>query len=259
MDRKEAMKLARERRSVELVAARMLAPEVRELTFELRSGSPFPFEPGQYLNLHLPVDGITPGGPVAGVAPDGTLQRSYSMAAAPSGGRLVIAATRVEGGPGSERLHAAEVGERFEADGPWGIFTLGRVPDSAPLLLVATGTGLTPIRAMIEAELASERTRPLRLIYGCRREIDRIYRDDLEAWAQAHPRFRVLLALSRPDDGSERRYVQGRLAGALAELSTHGEPHALICGLRAMIDDVRTQLKDAHGFGRERIHTERYD
>lgn len=257
MDRKEAMKLARERRIVELVAARTLAPEVRELTFEVRSGSPFPFEAGQYINLHIPVADAT-------LAPNGSIQRSYSMAAAPNGGQLVLAATRVAGGPGSGHLHAAELGERLEADGPWGIFTLARVPEDAPMLFVATGTGLTPIRAMIEAELASGRSRPLRLVYGCRREEDRIYREDLEAWQAAHPRFRVITALSRPDDGRAGQYVQDRVGDALDELARASEgsevaPHALLCGLRAMIDDVRGLLKDVHGFGRERIHTERYD
>lgn len=245
MDRKEAMRRARERREAELVRARMLAPEVRELTFVVREGSPIEFVAGQYANFHL--------------GPNGELQRSYSMAAAPSEGELTIAVTRVEGGPGSLAMHAMEVGARVPVDGPWGLFTLERVPADAPLLFVATGTGLTPIRAMIEAELATDGTRPVRLIFGCRREIDRLYAEDLDRWSAKHERFAWTTAVSRPVESVPPARVQDRLPGVLEELSGHGEPHVLVCGLRAMVEDVRALLKEAYSVGRERIHTERFD
>jgi len=245
MDRKEAMRRARERREAVLVRARMLAPEVRELTFAVREGSPIEFVAGQYANFHL--------------GPNGDLQRSYSMAAAPSSGELTVAVTRGAGGPGSIAMHAMELGSKVPVDGPWGLFTLERVPMDAPLLFVATGTGLTPIRAMIEAELATAATRPMRLVFGCRREVDRLYADDLDAWAAKHARFSWTTAVSRPVEGTPPARVQDRLPAVLEELSRHGEPHVLVCGLRAMVEDVRALLKEAYAVGRERIHTERFD
>lgn len=224
----------------------MLAPEVRELTFAVREGSPIEFVAGQYANFHL--------------GPNGDLQRSYSMAAAPSpSGDLTIAVTRVEGGPGSLAMHALELGARVPVDGPWGLFSLERVPAEAPLLFVATGTGLTPIRAMIETELASGGSRAVRLVFGCRREVDRLYAEDLDAWSASHARFSWTTAVSRPTEGSVRARVQDHLPAVLDALSEHGEPHVLVCGLRAMVEDVRALLKEAYGIGRERIHTERFD
>ncbi|MCB9614654.1 MAG: FAD-dependent oxidoreductase [Sandaracinus sp.] len=246
MDRREAMRRARERRTAELVAARELTPSVRELTFAIREGSPIEFVAGQYANFHL--------------GQDQGLQRSYSMAAAPSdAGTLTVAVTRVEGGPGSEAMHTLPVGATVPVDGPWGLFTLERVPPDAPLLFVATGTGLTPIRAMIEAELAKANARPVRLVFGCRREVDRLYADDLAAWASTHARFAFDTACSRPTEGGPAARVQDRIPEALEALRPHGEPHVLICGLRAMVEDVRALLKEAYAIGRERIHTERFD
>ena len=242
------MRAARERRRAELVGARMLGPAVRELDFVVREGSPVAFAPGQYVNLHL-----------AGRS-DAPLARSYSMAAAPrADGRLRFAVTRVEGGPGSEALHGLPVGAELELDGPWGVFTLDRAPEDAPLLFVATGTGLTPIRAMLEAELASGRERRVGLLFGCRTEADRLWPEELAEWAAAHERLAIWTTLSKGSEAREGRrgWVQGHLAAALAELG--GEPHAFVCGLRAMIDAVRAALKETHGFDRKRIHTERYD
>lgn len=246
MERREAMRRARERRSAELVRAQMLTPEVRELTFELREGSSIDFVAGQYANFHL--------------GPNEDVTRSYSMAASPCHeARLTVAVTRVPGGAGSEAMHRLELGARVPVDGPWGLFTLERVPLEAPLLFVATGSGITPIRAMIEAELASQGVRPMRLVFGCRREIDALYADDIAAWESTHARFSARVACSQPQRGGPSSRVQEHLPAALEELAALGEPHVLICGLRAMVEDVRALLKEAYGVGRERIHTERFD
>jgi NAD(P)H-flavin reductase len=124
---------------------------------------------------------------------------------------------------------------------------------------VGTGTGVTPLRAMIHDELrrAPASGPALTLLFGCRTEHDILYRDELEALAAAHPRFAYRYTLSRPEDGYAglRGYVQGHLAGYCADPRTH----VYVCGLSKMVTEVRRILKEEHAYDRKRIHTERYD
>jgi sulfite reductase alpha subunit-like flavoprotein len=96
-------------------------------------------------------------------------------------------------------------------------------------------------------------------VFGGRREVDRLYAEDLAAWAATHARFSARVAVSRPELGGPAGYVQDHLADVLEGLRSEGEAHVLVCGLRAMVEDVRARLKEAYGVGRERIHTERFD
>src|SRR5580704_3417477 len=96
-----------------LVRARALAPNVRDLAFERVDGRPMTFVPGQWVSALLgSVDGAS------------EMKRSYSIASAPDGSpRFEIAVTRVQGGPGSTRLHALEPGAVLRFVGPQGFFT----------------------------------------------------------------------------------------------------------------------------------------
>ncbi|MEM1417220.1 MAG: FAD-dependent oxidoreductase [Myxococcota bacterium] len=248
-ERRAELARARERRSVELIEREALSPGVARFRFALREGEALHHAPGQYVNVYLPG------------AEGEELSRSYSLAAgpAPGGDVFELGVTRVEGGAGSTALHGLEVGDRVVVDGPWGVFTHERAPADAPRLYVATGTGLTPIRAMLERDLATVGGPPITLLFGCRRAEDQLWQDQWEAAAARDPRFRYEVTLSRPDAAWEGRsgYVQTHLDEVLGRLE--GTPHAFICGMRRMIDAVRGQLKEAHGFDRKRIHTERYD
>lgn len=235
-----------------LVAARLLTPSVRELVFERADERPFPFEPGQWVNLVLPL-------------PGGEVKRAYSIASPPEDGarRFELAVTRVQGGPGSQFLHELPEGAVLRAIGPHGLFT--RRPDEpAPSLFVGTGTGVTPLRSMIRAALAAGATTPLWLLFGARHEADILYRDELEALTRAHPNVRYEITLSRPGAGWTGRtgYVQAHLpelVSALAERGGAEPPRAYVCGLDRMVSSVREHLRNELGFERRRVHTERYD
>lgn len=237
-------KVERERRRLELVDAKVLSPEVRWLAFRRLEGPPIEYVAGQYVNLF---------------APDGTF-RSYSMCASPMASdpdRIELAVTRVAEGAMSRALHALPIGRVVEADGPWGLFTLARAPREASKLFVATGTGVTPIRAMLEEELRREDARAT-LLFGCRSRADVLFREEFAAWAERHPGFRYEVTFSQEENAAFGRcgYVQSHLREVVTSL---GEPHVFLCGLRAMIDEVRCVLKDDLGFDRKKIHTERYD
>jgi ferredoxin-NADP reductase len=235
-----------------LVASRALAPTVRELVFERADGRPFRFDPGQWVNLVLPL-------------PGGEIKRAYSIASPPEEGspRFELAVTRVLGGPGSQHLHELPEGATLRAIGPHGLFT--RPPEeAAPSLFIGTGTGVTPLRSMIRAALASGASGPLWLLFGARHEDDVLYRAELEELARRHPNVRYEVTLSRPGPSWTGRagYVQAHLPALVTELGALGgdvPPRAYVCGLDRMVSSVRDHLRGELGFDRKRVHAERYD
>ncbi len=233
-----------------LVSARPLAPTVRELVFERTDGQALVFKPGQWVSAFLPIE-------------QDRIKRSYSIASAPDGTpRFEIAVTRVQHGPGSSFLHALEPGRELPFIGPQGFFT--REPhDSWPSLMVATGTGLTPMRSMLRASLAGGSRAPIWVLLGVRHEEDILYGDEMQAITGEHPHVRFEVTLSRPRDGwnGRRGYVQTHVRELWGELQAlgRGAPHAYVCGLERMVGSVRGLLRKEMGLPREVVHTERYD
>ncbi|HLK40996.1 MAG TPA: FAD-dependent oxidoreductase [Polyangiaceae bacterium] len=247
-----------------LVHVRVLTPGVRELTFERVDGRAMEFVPGQWVSAFLP---ITPTGEAL-PGDQATLKRSYSIASAPDGSpRFDLAVTRVAGGPGSTWLHALDPGAVVRFIGPQGFFT--RPVDGAPpSLLVATGTGVTPMRSMMRAAVAAGSQAPMWLLLGVRHEEDLLYRDEFEAMAEKNPCVRFEPTLSQPREagglwGGRRGYVQAHLSGLwedLVALAAGGaKPVSYICGLERMISSVRSMLRQGLGLPREQVRTERYD
>jgi CDP-4-dehydro-6-deoxyglucose reductase, E3 len=232
-------------RSITLQRARMLSPKVRELTFD--PGPGFAFEPGQWVSLKVPRP-----------PPEYPLPRSYSIASAPrADGAFDVAVTRVENGPGSGFLHAMRVGDAIDCAPPAGFFTLPAVRRT-PLLLVGTGTGVAPLRAMIQRLAADDDAPPTTLLFGVRHQEDLLYRDEFSALAARDPRFRFEPTLSRPDGawGGRAGYVQTHLPELLAH---HPDADVYVCGLSAMVRDARSVLRDTLGLPRGRVHSERFD
>ncbi len=238
-----------DRRELLLESARTLTPAVRELVFRTADGEAFDYVAGQWVTLYVVTD-------------DGELQRSYSIAASPDPAepdRIELAVTFVEGGPASGALHAMSLGTRLDARGPLGFFTLDGIPREAPLVLVGTGTGVAPLRAMLQAELRRSPVEgpPITLLFGCRTPADILFRAELEALAAAHGRFHYASTLSRSED--DWPGLTGYVQTHLGEHCAGRETHVFICGLSKMVKDVRRLLKADFGYDRKRIHTERYD
>ena len=231
-----------------LVRTRALSPSVRELVFERADGAPFSFAAGQWVSLRIPTS-------------DGELKRSYSIASPPDGSpRFELTVTLVTNGPGSTALHALEAGVAVSVTGPQGLFARD---GDGPSLFVATGTGVAPLRSMLEAAVRAGERRALWMLLGVRHEEDILYRAELEALARAHDNVRFVPTLSRPGEGwsGRRGYVQEHVADLWRELEARGEgaPHAYICGLQKMVGAVRELLRDTMGLPRQQVHSERYD
>ena len=223
------------RRTLRVVDASLAAPGTRLLTLETSDGEPYDYLAGQWLKLYLP----------------GGIDRDYSIASAPSGSRVQLLVTRVEGGPGSNALHEMGIGTEMESLGPSGLFVREDAAASEPSLFVGTGSGVAPLRAMIEARTDAA---DAALLFGCRTEADLLFVDE---WRARGLRFEPTLSRGSEAWAGKRGYVQTHLAAMLASMPS--TTHVYVCGLTKMINEVRRTLKDELGVDRKRVHSERYD
>lgn len=232
---------AAQRRRFVLEAAALISPSVRHLSLRTEDGAPYAYLPGQWLKLYLP-----------------GLDRDYSIASAPSTARpdrIELIVTQVTGGPGSTELHRLAPGAVLDTLGPNGLFVRDDEERRHPALFVATGTGLAPLRAMLEDALARGEGAPRTLLFGARTEADLLFRAELEALA-ARGLLRYEPSLSRASEGWPGR--RGHVQAHLKELVT-SDAHVYVCGLSRMITEVRAVLRQELGLPRTQVHSERYD
>jgi ferredoxin-NADP reductase len=218
---------------------------VRELTFD--PGPEHPHVPGHWVTMFLDREGEEP------------IKRQYSVASATrEDGTFDLAVTRVEGGPMSTFLHRAEVGAKVSMLHAQGLFVLE--PMVRPVVMVATGTGVAPFRAMLqEIEAKSVVAQPIYLLFGCRTEDEILYRDEFESLATRLSYFTFIPTLSRAGDEwpGRRGWVQAHLGDVLAK--TTPDVDVYVCGLTKMVKEVRTICREQLGVDRKRVHIERYD
>jgi NAD(P)H-flavin reductase len=236
--------------AAQLVSKRLVTPRVAQLTFERSDSTAFHFMPGQWVSINFP----TPAGETK------PLRRSYSIASAPDDRRFELLVTHVDGGPGSTLLHQAEVGARFEVKGPQGHFSFAF---DKPCLMVASGTGYAPFRSMLLHACRRPLTHPVWLLLGFRAPGDRLGVEELAQLALAQPLLNAQVTLSQPStdwSGLSGR-VQPHVASVFAALVAHSSspPQVLLCGVRAMLTDVRNILKTQFSLERQRISAESYD
>jgi NAD(P)H-flavin reductase/ferredoxin len=143
----------------------------------LRVDSPqFRFRPGQYMIFHVPE--------ISRV-----IRRSYSISSAPTDtSHFEICVRAVSGGYCSNYVHRLRPGATIQVEGPYGEFSLE--PESnSEILMVATGTGISPIKSMLLQLFERQTHRRIRLFFGLRNVSDLFYVDLLETFAASHPNF----------------------------------------------------------------------
>src|SRR6202140_428208 len=113
-------------------------------------------------------------------------QRSYSIASAPEDPRVTLTVERLSDGEVSPYLVGeVRVGDKVELRGPIGGYFAWRAGDPRPLLLIAGGSGIAPLMAMLRHRSAAGARVPTRLLYSSRSFDDIIYREELERLAAA--------------------------------------------------------------------------
>jgi cob(I)alamin adenosyltransferase len=142
--------------------------------------------------------------------------RSYSIANAPRpDGLISLLVTSVPDGATSTWVHERlRVGEEVGISGPYGTF-VDDPTSTAPCLFLAAGSGVAPVRALIEAALSADADRSLTLIFSARTEADVIDSEHFAGWQARHPQFRFIRTLTRDAGPPPPRPDSGAAANAL--------------------------------------------
>ncbi len=196
------------------------------------------------------------------VAPDGyEAQRSYSIGSAPErSGEIELTVERLDDGEVSTYLtEVLVVGDEIEVRGPIGGYFVWEVPMGGPLLLVAGGSGIVPLMAMLRHRAAARAATPVRLLYSVTSPANLIFRDDLVALQAADNGVEVAYTFTRLRPpawtGYSRRIDRSMLAEVSAPLGL--TVLAYVCGPTQMVEGAANALVDL-GVAPERIRTERF-
>jgi ferredoxin-NADP reductase len=221
------------------------SPRARTLVLEL------PSWPGHRAGQHVDVRLTAEDGYMA--------QRGYSIASAPEDHRLELTVERVEDGEVSTYLtEELRAGDELELRGPIGGYFVWEERLGGPLLLVAGGSGVVPLRSILRHRHAVGSEVAARLVYSARTLPDVLYRAELEQLA-ADSGVDLQLTLTRgvPDGWTGRR---GRIDRAvLRELAWPAEqrPLVYVCGPTQFVETAASTLVEL-GYDPTRIKTERF-
>ncbi|VVE31554.1 2Fe-2S iron-sulfur cluster-binding protein [Pandoraea soli] len=214
-----------QRRRVSIVRKEPLGPDVTRLVLASSEREPWVFRPGQYLNVLLGETG----------------SRSFSMACSPEAsdgtGEVELHIRHIEGGYFTQtRLSKLRSGDTLDVEAPLGGFGYHE-DDYRPIVMVATGTGIAPLRSMLTQMLASGAP-PIALYWGGRTQASLYLHDELTALANQREDFRYVPVLSRPDEcwAGARGYVQDAVLADHPDLSEHA---VYLCGSPVMIAEAR--------------------
>ena len=204
-------------------------------------GDPLSYLPGQYVlvgdeGFRIPV-------------------RSYSIANAPDAlGRITLLVTEVPDGPTSRWLaREVQVGQTLLVSGPYGNFVAD--PDSsAPVLCVAGGSGVAPIRALAEDAVRRGVPVPFTVLFSGRTEADVIDRDRFTEWDDSHENFRFIRTLTRADGPAPLGRVPEVLPELVPDLSGH---EIFVAGAPGLVAATIQTVRDL-GVSPGRLHTEEF-
>ncbi len=206
--------------------------DVALLTLQLPATETFRFYAGQYIEVILK---------------DGK-RRSYSMANAPhAAAALELHIRHLSGGLFTDHVFGAgatamKEREILRLEGPFGSFFL-REDSQLPIVMVASGTGFAPIKAIVEHMIHQEIRRPITLYWGGRRPADLYMNALAEQWANTVPAFTYIPVISDalPEDGWGGRtgFVHRAVMQDFADLSGH---QVYACGAPIVVDSARREF-----------------
>jgi Na+-transporting NADH:ubiquinone oxidoreductase subunit F len=227
----------------EVVALRDLAPDIREITLQLRAPPAMDFKAGQYIQLRIPPYEQSRR----------TIYRAYSIASPPSArGRLELEVRQVLNGVGTTYIFKhLQLNTPVVFNGPYGGFYLRE--SNRSIILIAGGTGMAPIKAMLCDMQERKIRRNVRYFFGARSRRDLFLMDKMQALQQSLPDFRFIPALARPVPEDQWTGETGTIAEVLGRhLGNPCPGEAYLCGSPAMIQTCVRILQE-RGVAKDRI------
>jgi ferredoxin-NADP reductase len=233
-----------------LVSAAWIVGTVAEVHRETPSGRSIvidlPDWPGNLAGQHVDVRLTAPDGYQAA--------RSYSIASAGSAPRVQLAVDRLPDGEVSPYLvDDLQVGDTLELRGPLGGWFVWKPEQTSPVQLIAGGSGVVPLVAMIRAHAASGSTVPMQLLYSVRTPEDRFFADELSAL----PNVAYQYTRAVPAGWSSK---PGRVTPeilAAATLPASDSPAVFVCGPTGFVEAVADALVGL-GHPAQSVKTERF-
>ncbi len=240
------------RHPVILKEKRELAPNTLELTYVREDEAPISYLPGQFFSIDFKYQGEEKS-------------RSYSAAGRvddlKNNREFRFAITAVPDGAASTYFFQASPGDRAKMSGPFGALVLPR-QDPARYLLIGTGTGVAPYRAMLpelERRMAQNPALKVELVMGVRTPQDLIYGDEFSALAAAFPGFSFSACYSRQMPGEPRPHeFSGRVNCRFESLDVDpGQDMAYLCGNPDMVDEAAAWFME-RDFSAKNLKREKY-
>jgi len=195
-------------------------------------------------------------------------ERSYSISSPPEGSRIALTVERLDDGEVSPYLtDVLRIGDQLELRGPIGGYFVWHAVLGGPLLLVAGGSGIVPLMAMLRhrasvLETFDVRMRhnvPARLLYSARRWDEVFYRNELTRLAKNDETFEVAFTLTRESpqgwNGFQRRIDRMMLAEIAWPPGEH--PQVFVCGPTPLVESVAAELVEL-GHDPALVKTERF-
>ncbi len=231
----------------EVVAIRPETPRTRSITLALPNW--MGHRAGQHVDVRL-------------TAEDGyQAERSYSIASPPEEApRVTLTVERLDDGEVSPYLtEELRIGDKLELRGPIGGYFVWEARLGGPLLLVAGGSGIVPLMAMLRHRAAVASLVPTRLLYSSRSLEDVIYRDELDHLMNSSTMLEVVQTLTRRQPSGWTGYARRIDTQMLREVAWPVEQHplAFICGPTPFVETAAASLVEL-GYEPVRIKTERF-
>src|SRR5215813_4036305 len=217
-----------------------LTHDIKRVRLEILSGGPFDFSAGQYAALRV-----------------ATLPaRDFSMANRPDDPVLEFHVRHMSGGAASRYIvRNLALGETVRVEGPFGSAHL-REHHTGPILAIAGGSGLAPIKSIVETALQRGARQPIQVYFGVRDERDLYLEPHFTALAAAHPNLRFRPVLSEPSRPTARRtgFVHDAIAADIGDLDG---AKAYLAGPPVMVEAATAMLLD-RGMPRQDIHADAF-
>jgi ferredoxin-NADP reductase len=231
--------------SLELIRNEVQTQDTNTLCFRIQDGKQLMAKPGQFLTFHLNIDG-------------NQVVRCYSICSSPLKTDYVeITPKRTQNGYASDFLNErAMPGLVIRASGPAGKFYFDEKVDK-DIVLIAAGSGITPMIAMLRYIEERALDVPVTLIYCVRTSQDIIFQDELTRLRGSLARFRLIITLSAPDagwKGNKGRLNKELLLERVLDFRT---PTFFLCGPGPFMQHVSELLKE-QGVSDDRIKQENF-
>jgi ferredoxin-NADP reductase len=219
--------------------------DTKTLHFQVLDERLLRVKPGQFLTFHWTID-------------DQRVTRSYTISSSPVHQNYVeITPKRMENGCVSVFLNErANPGLAVEASGPYGRFYFDETRHKS-IVLIAAGSGITPMISMLRYIDDLELATPVTLLYCVRTSADIIFEIELVRLSRSLPNFKYEVYLSRPDPAWEGR--SGRLTEefVIRNVTHLNAPNFFLCGPKGFMDNAR-QILSTLGVNQDRILQESF-